>query len=263
MTSPCMAADPVGSPLLHKPPKMVCTAMPRRPSYKGALSPSDVVAGMAAARRNARRLAEDAQLLLDQGRWASASSLAVLSIEESGKVGVLRRLSLASEAPDLKAGWDGYGSHRRKLGHPLGLGEVFVPNALLSLADALTEAIDRRAETVASMDARKQAGFYTDCVPDPSGRPFWVEPTAAITPDHARTVVGCAAILLEHREVTMREIELFVEHVGPVLNRPGMVEGWRTWMRAMATEGLLGETVEAAEDRMLDSAFGHGWRDGI
>jgi len=148
MTSPCMAADPVGSPLLHKPPKMVCTAMPRRPSYKGTLSPSDVVAGMAAARRNARRLAEDAQLLLDQGRWASASSLAVLSIEESGKVGVLRRLSLASEAPDLKAGWDGYGSHRRKLGHPLGLGEVFVPNALLSLADALTEAIDRRAETV-------------------------------------------------------------------------------------------------------------------
>ena len=178
--------------------------MPRRPSYKGALSPSDVVARMAAARRNARRLAEDAQLLLDQGRWASASSLAVLSIEESGKVGVLRRLSLASEAPDLKAGWDGYGSHRRKLGHPLGLGEVFVPNALLSLTDALTEVIDKRAETVASMDARKQAGFYTDCVPDPSGRPFWVEPTAAITPDHARTVVGCAAILLEHREVTMR-----------------------------------------------------------
>ena len=31
----------------------------------------------------------------------------------------------------------------------------------------------------------------------------------------------------------------------------------------MAAEGLLGETVEAAEDRVLDSAFGHGWRDDI
>ena len=176
---------------------------------------------------------------------------------------MLRRLALASEPPDLKANGDGYGSHRRKLGHPLGLGEVFAPNALLDLADALTQAVERRAETVASMNARKQAGFYTDCVPGPSGKPFWAEPHATITPDHARTVVECAAILLEHREVTVREMELFVEHVGPVIDSPGSVDGWRGWLRALAAEGLLGETVEAAEDRMLDGIFGQGWRDGI
>jgi len=124
---------------------------------------------MAATRRNARRLAEDAQRLLDHGRWASAASLTVLSIEESGKVGVLWRLSLASGPADLKAGWDGYGSHRRKLGHPLGLGEVFVPDVLLDLADALTQAVDKRAETVASMDVRKQAAFHTLPLPiDPN-----------------------------------------------------------------------------------------------
>ena len=178
--------------------------MAKSGSYTGALSPADVVAGMAAARRNARQLAEDAQSLLDQGRWASALSLAVLSIEESGKVGVLRRLSTASEASDLRAAWACYRSHRRKLGQPLGLGKVFAPNALQCLTDVVTEAVDRHAKTVASMDASKQAGFYTDCVRDPSDRPLWVEPMTAINPDHARSVVGCAAILLEHRAVSKR-----------------------------------------------------------
>lgn len=206
---------------------MVCAAMQSRTRYKGALSPTDAIAGMAAARRNARRLAGDAKLLLDHGRWASASSLAVLSIEESGKVGVLRRLALASGSADLKAGWDDYGSHRRKLAHPVGLGEISVANAPKNFSPALTQAVDRRTKTVASMDGRKQAGFYTDCVPDPSGKPLRIDPTAVITPEHARAVVGCAAILLEHREVTVREMELFVEHLGPVIDDLGIVEGWR------------------------------------
>jgi AbiV family abortive infection protein len=35
--------------------------------------------------RNARRLLEDADLLLRRGRWPSAYSLAVLAFEEAGK----------------------------------------------------------------------------------------------------------------------------------------------------------------------------------
>jgi len=35
-----------------------------------------------------------------------------------------------------------------------------------------------------------------------------------------------------------------------------MVEGWRAWLAAMGVEGLLGEAVEDAEDRLLDSVFG-------
>lgn len=129
--------------------------MPGRTKYKGALSPADIVAGMAAARRNARRLAKDAQLLLDNGQWASALSLAVPSIEESGKAGVLRRLALASVPADLKKGWDCYGSHHLNLEHPLGHGMAVKPNLSLSHADALTQAARRRADTVTLMDARK------------------------------------------------------------------------------------------------------------
>lgn len=41
--------------------------------------------------RNARRLCEDAGLLVQEGRWPTAMALAVLSIEECGKYGMLRR----------------------------------------------------------------------------------------------------------------------------------------------------------------------------
>lgn len=56
------------------------------PQFKGELSAAQIASGMNAARRNARRLADDARLLLDAERFSSAASIAVLSIEESGKV---------------------------------------------------------------------------------------------------------------------------------------------------------------------------------
>jgi AbiV family abortive infection protein len=45
---------------------------------------------MNAAIANAQRLAEDAQLLLDAERFPSAASLAILALEEAGKVIILR-----------------------------------------------------------------------------------------------------------------------------------------------------------------------------
>ena len=65
-------------------------------NYSGELSAAKITHGMNAARRNARRLADDAKLLLDAGRYPTAASIAALSIEESGKISVLRRLASAS-----------------------------------------------------------------------------------------------------------------------------------------------------------------------
>jgi len=49
---------------------------------------------MNAATRNARRLAADARLLLDAGRLPTAAALATLSIEETGKVSILREIAV-------------------------------------------------------------------------------------------------------------------------------------------------------------------------
>ena len=82
--------------------------------YKGQLSPKQIADGMSAAQRNARRMADDAKLLLDTGRIPSAASLAILSIEESGKVSILRHLSVAKDDKEIANCWRAYRSHTKK-----------------------------------------------------------------------------------------------------------------------------------------------------
>jgi AbiV family abortive infection protein len=82
--------------------------------YKDALSASQIAEGMNAAARNAKRLAEDAELLMENRRYPSATSLAILSIEESRKLSILRELSLARDGKELKETWKRYRSHTKK-----------------------------------------------------------------------------------------------------------------------------------------------------
>jgi len=82
--------------------------------YYGTLTASEVANGMNAAIGNACRLASDAKILLDAERYPSAASVAALSIEESGKVTILRRLSIARNSEEAKIIWKEYRNHRAK-----------------------------------------------------------------------------------------------------------------------------------------------------
>src|SRR5439155_18554584 len=82
--------------------------------YAGMLNAAQVAAGMHAALRNAKRLADDATLLLESKRYCSATALAILSIEESGKLSVLRMLASADSADQAKRMWREYRSHTKK-----------------------------------------------------------------------------------------------------------------------------------------------------
>ena len=77
--------------------------------YRGRLTPAQLADGMNAAVENGRRLLRDADLMLANERWATALQLAVLAIEEFGKVGILRGLALAVARADDKP----RGSRRR------------------------------------------------------------------------------------------------------------------------------------------------------
>src|ERR1043165_9306013 len=83
-------------------------------AYKGRLSLEQIVAGINAAIHNARRLAEDARLLLESKRYPSAAALAILSIEESGKTSILRSLAFANNQEALIACWRNYRTHTKK-----------------------------------------------------------------------------------------------------------------------------------------------------
>lgn len=66
--------------------------------YSGHLSAKQIAAGMNAASRNAHRLFKDAEKLAKASRFPSACALAILSIEESGKLTILRGVTMAKSA---------------------------------------------------------------------------------------------------------------------------------------------------------------------
>ena len=204
--------------------------------YAGSLDAAQIAQGINAARRNARRLAEDAKLLLETARYPSATALAILSIEESGKVAILRQISGSPNDNVLRDAWKNYRSHRHK-------------NAMWILPDliqqgarhliSLQPAADPSAEHTAILDQVKQFSLYTDCL----GNAHWSEPEDVIDENLAGTLVRIAASFAQHRTATAREVELWIEHMRPVYGASleDMQRALLAWYSALKENGLWEE----------------------
>ena len=208
-------------------------AKTKLPKYNGELSASQIAHGMNVAQRNARRLADDAKLLLDAGRYPTATSIAALSIEESGKTSVLRALARSPSEEVRHREWKAYRSHRSKNR------QWIVPNLAAKGArdlDSLRLVYDPSSEHPALLDQVKQSGLYTDYL----GDSHWSEPEKAVDENLASSLVGTADLLAKSKIVTVKEIELWVEHMRPVYGEP--LEGQKTallnWFAAMRENGL-------------------------
>ena len=201
--------------------------------YRGKLDPAQIADGINAARRNARRLADDAKLLLDAGSYPTAAAIAALSIEESGKSTVLRGLAYAPNEDVRRRAWKDYRSHRSKNA------AWILPDLVAKGArdlDSLRPATDSSAEHTVMLDQLKQLGLYTDCL----GKAHWSEPANVIDENLAKSLVGIAKLLVNAETVTKREIELWVEHMRPVYGAPpGLTRvALLNWFAAMRQNGL-------------------------
>jgi len=169
--------------------------------YRGRLTPAQIAEGMNAAIRTARRLAEDARLLFDNGRFATAASIAILAIEEAGKMSVLRGLSTAKDR-ELHRDWKNYRSHTEK-------------NRMTALLDYIAQGANRLegfrdmfrpdAEHAQLFDSVKQLGFYSDCL----GDAHWSEPSNVVDEKLSRFLLTLAEVVARTDLVTEREIELW------------------------------------------------------
>jgi len=187
--------------------------------YKGCLSPIQIADGINAARRNAKRLAEDATLLLDAGHFPTAASLAALAIEEAGKPSILRQLALARNESEAIEAWRDYRCHTRK--NVMWLLVELVAKGARKLDD-FKPLFDPGSDYPDLLDQIKQLGFYTDCL----GKAHWSFPSEVIEESLARTLVTTASILAASEHLaTVKEIELWVKHLGPVW------KGHPSWMR--------------------------------
>jgi AbiV family abortive infection protein len=87
-------------------------------AYRGPLTCGQAAAGITAARANAQELLDEAKLLARAKRWARAAALAILAIEEVGKVPIIRMLLLAGSDNELADTWRDFVRHTSKNGSP-------------------------------------------------------------------------------------------------------------------------------------------------
>lgn len=214
--------------------------------FRGPLTAGEVADGINAAIRNARRLAADAKILLDAGRYPSAASLAALSVEESEKVSTLRAMALARTRTELLNAWKDYRAH-----HPKNTGWILaalVSKGVRHLSD-FKDAADGGGAPAEVLDVLKHLGFHTDSY----RKGAWAEPPAMIDATVARTLVEIAEKMCAKAEVSPREIELWVEHVGPAWHSRRMPDALMRWAKAMEQEGLATPPPSLLERLPADS----------
>src|SRR5581483_1935509 len=201
--------------------------------YKERLSPAEIADGINAAQRNAQRLAIDARILLQAGSHATAAAIAALSIEEAGKTSILRQLALAATPADIKATWRDYRSHTSKSSAWI-LPQLVARGA--RKLDDFFSLFDPDSDHPDLLNQVKQIALYTDCY----GERHWSEPTNVLTAELATQLVLTAEVLAKGSIVTAREIELWVEHLGPVWKRdPAWLrKALENWYSALQAEGL-------------------------
>lgn len=201
--------------------------------YRGPLSAKEIAEGMNLASENARRLRDDARLLFESNRFPSSLALAILSIEETRKISILRKLALFSTPEGVKAYWKEYTSHTEK--NRLWPFSDLVGSGARHLED-FRELVEPNADHPLLLDSLKQVAIYTDCL----GKKHWSCPADVVEPDLAVRLLQIADLKCNNQVYTEREIELWIEHLKPVWERSlaEMKTALLSWRRAMIDEGL-------------------------
>jgi AbiV family abortive infection protein len=216
-------------------------------AYRGKLTPAQIAQGMNVAAANARRLASDAATLLESRRFPTAASVAILSIEEAGKSSILRSLALAKTNDEVLDVWKDYRCHTRKNAAWL-LPQLAAAGA--RKLDDLRPLFEQESDHPHVLDQIKQLGFYTDCL----GQAHWSAPDAVIDEALAQMLVNVARLLALESEHTEKELQLWIEHMGPVWkkNPAWMKQALVNWYAAMQKSGLAPEGANQMEQFIHD-----------
>jgi AbiV family abortive infection protein len=211
--------------------------------YWGKLPPEKIAEGMNIARRNATRLASDARTMFRTQHYETATALAILAIEESGKVSILRELALVADDREAKHIWRRLRSHTAK--NAMWIFPELVARGARRL-DEFAAVFDSSSDHAETLDKVKQVSIYSDCY----GKARWHEPTGTIAEDFAGHLVKMAEVFARGPEITTREIELWIEHMGPVRLRS---HTWQrkalaNWWAQLEAEGLAPEGQPSMEE---------------
>lgn len=193
---------------------------------------------MNAALTNARRLLRDADALVAASSYPSAAALAILSIEEIGKLHILRMLLTVPQGA-RKSMWREYRSHVAK--NVLWLFPLLVARGARRL-DHFRLLFSESSPHAEQLDVFKQLCLYTDCLGDGT----WSVPSEAADRDTAHGLVGIAKALCPDTSVSVRELELWIHHMAPTesADLAAKKRALVAWHKACQDEGLAAASLD-------------------
>lgn len=195
-------------------------------------TPEQIADAMNATRRNGRALVEEARILFDAGRYARAAALAVLAVEEAGKVDVLRCLVMARDTKERSSFARELTNHRAKNAHwIIGVLRRKLPFPML-MATALE---GKEGEHSLYLERFKQSAFYTDVAQDGSCR----NPVDAVDKNFANELINCADELTVDIVTTARELELLRQHLDSCESFEDLTDAIHNYLCALKVEGHL------------------------
>jgi len=149
------------------------------PRTSDRLSREEGLKAARAAAATARGLYADASLLYANGRRPRAAALAILALEEVGKLWVLDTIVDAPDEASLKQAWDAYRAHRPKVANTLKAGPGLDERQV-------QQSVGREADTL------KQLALYSNRLA--SGD--WVSPEAAVHDEDAALAMQLAKYMV-------------------------------------------------------------------
>ena len=210
--------------------------------YNGKLSLQQIVEGINIVMNNARNLYLDAVLLLENGRFPRAASLAILSLEECGKATILRMMALTDNQNEIDTLWKDFSRH-----HSKNVPAAFV-NRLLAGDRSIVEirsSLNNKPGECHLIDQLKQMGFYVDC----DANIHWLIPSEQVNESIARHYVSMAGGMSNLPETTIEDIELLIKHLKPASGQDEEVK-----KRALVT-WLQGQ-IPSNDFHFIESLFG-------
>lgn len=202
-------------------------------SYNGKLCPEKITEGINACNKNALNLLNDANLLHKNCSYPTATSLAILAIEEIGKIPILRRLAVVNDDKEVKKCWKEFRFHTKK--NILWIVPILISEGARRLYD-LEKVTDSDSEHPYILNNLKQLGFYTDCL----GNCNWSIPAEIIDEKVSNEIIEIANLLINEKQITLEEIELWIKHMDPVWNtsQKSMEEALINWSKEVAASGI-------------------------
>lgn len=188
--------------------------------------------------QNAKSLLEDAKLLFEHGKYPRAISLAILSIEESGKPSIVRSIILEDDAKEILKLWKSYRRHQDK--NSMWIVPELILNGARTLEN-LRKVVDPKSDHPQILDDLKQLCFYSDVFTN--GKLSL--PVNVANKKVAKDIIAIAESSIKETFNSKDALEIWIKYLKPV---------WKKEMDSMK-EALLSCYIELEEKNLIEKGM--------